>query len=80
MPLSDIKSALEFVKETPFNDINKVKKHLEQLSHLMLHLDAEMEEFKPILKNLNEKQKDALFSRLSPRCVTLAHSLLLPVG
>lgn len=80
MPLSEIKSAIEFVKETNCQDYQKVENHFEQLSNLMIHLNAEMKEMKPILENLNANQKEALLNKLSPQGVTLAHSLLLLLG
>lgn len=77
MPLSEIKSVLEFGRKTNFNDLNTIEKHLEKLSHLMLHLNVEMKETKSILENLNTNEKEALLNKLSPQGLTLVHSLLL---
>ncbi len=77
MPLSEIRSAIELVKETNCNDFNKVEIHFEQLSSLMVHLNEEMKEIKPILENLNPIQKEALLNKFSPQGMTLAHSILL---
>jgi CII-binding regulator of phage lambda lysogenization HflD len=77
MPLSDIKATLEFVKAKQCLDLTRVEKHLEQVSNIMHHLNEEIQEIKPLIENLSEKQKEVLISKLSPQGVTLAHSLIL---
>jgi MerR family copper efflux transcriptional regulator len=80
MPLSEIKSTLEMVKENNGENFYKVEKHFEQISTIMLHLNEEMKEIKPILDNLSANQKEALLTKMSPQGVTLAHSILLLLG
>jgi MerR family copper efflux transcriptional regulator len=76
MPLAEIKATLEFVREKEL-DLSKIEKHLDQVSTIMKHLNEEIQEIKPLLESLSDKQKEVLMSKFSSQGVTLANSLLL---
>lgn len=81
MPLEDIKDMIVLLnsKTTTVNEII-MEKHVEQISEYMHHLDMEIKELRPILENLNEKQKEIIIKRLSCQGSALAQTLLFLIG
>ncbi|MFC0189900.1 MerR family transcriptional regulator [Fictibacillus aquaticus] len=80
MPLQEIKSSIELVKKKNSISSTQVEKHFDQIAEFMKHLEKEIMEMKPILENLEDKQRELVLSKVSPQGVTLAHSLLLLLG
>jgi DNA-binding transcriptional MerR regulator len=77
MPLEEIKSSIELIKSDNTIDKQKVEKHFEQISSIMQHLKEEIHVMEPILKKLNDQQREKYVNRLSTDGVTLAQTLLL---
>jgi DNA-binding transcriptional MerR regulator len=80
MPLQEIKKALDLVIKEKSIDTEKIEKHLEQIAHIMHHLEGEIKEMKPILEKLNDNQKENLVNKISPQGITLAQTLMLLFG
>lgn len=80
LPLQDIKLAIELIKKKKSIKNDQVEKHVDQIADIMKHLEAEIQEIKPIIDNLNEKQREIILSKVSPQGMTLAQSLLLLFG
>ncbi|WP_442599015.1 MerR family transcriptional regulator [Neobacillus sp. D3-1R] len=77
MPLEEIKNLIVLLNsKTTAVDEMIMKKHVEQISEYMHHLEMEIKELRPILENLDGKQKELILKRLSNQGSALAQSLL----
>lgn len=77
MPLDKIKNSIGLINSSSDIDACKLEKHFDQLAGIMQHLETELNEMKPILENLNDKQRATVTRNISPTGLTLAQTLLL---
>lgn len=77
MPLEEIKERLMLNQQA---DQQKMAKHLDKIADMMLHLEMEIKDIKPVLERLNDQQKELMINKMSPKSAALAHALLLLIG
>lgn len=72
MSLQDIKVILnEGIDET------KLEKHVHIISELIDHLEHEIKGIKPVIEQLNDKEKEMVVHHITPKSIALAQALLL---
>ncbi|MHC0038482.1 MerR family transcriptional regulator [Pseudoneobacillus sp. C159] len=80
MPLEEIKEFIHLLKKEGQLNEDKINKHVQQITDIMHHLVAELNEIKPLIDKLDSKQKDFIASKISAQGLTLAQTLILFFG
>jgi MerR family transcriptional regulator, copper efflux regulator len=77
LSLNEIRDALQRKKQEQNPDIDL---QAYQVANQIHHLKENIEDLLPLIKNLNEEDRNLITKRLSPETVTLIQSLLMLIG